>query len=63
MVLSVSKVWLTVLLEAQQRSSTFVLSSDEVFQALQQNHHGMFQLLIGGPLQVRQPHTSQHLCE
>lgn len=50
---AVSKLSLTAFrVEAWQLSSTFVLSPSEVFQCLQQDHNGMFQLLVGGPLQV-----------
>ena len=50
---AVCKLWLTAFVEeAWQLSSTFVLSPSKVFQRLQQDHNGMFQLLIGGPLQV-----------
>lgn len=54
-------VWLTsFLLEAKQSSfsSTFVLSPSEVFQGLQQDHDGMFQLLVGGSLQVNQTYVT-----
>ena len=49
---ALSKLWLTAFLV--EALSAFVWSSSKVFQSLQQNHNGMFQLLIAGPLQVRQ---------